>query len=288
MRRRGFTLVELLVAIAIILVMVTLASVAASAARTSAKIAATRTLVSQLANILAQQMRTYDTMAVAPPASFPSGITTHAAYRVWYIRRNLLSADMPNDWFDVQASFNQDQLWTAPSPGSATRFPLTSTQRAYRAWYASRTASPPTATWAEAECLFLIVMVGGIADCLACEGMRTSMIGDTDSDGAPEFLDAWGNPIGFVLLPVGLTLPPQASQGFFAAALQPSAPTLGVRPLVFSWGPDGKPAIRVPTQSLSKGVACGDPNDSDVKIYGSWQPGLTPDDITNFDLEAKP
>jgi hypothetical protein len=48
----------------------------------------------------------------------------------------------------------------------------------------------------------MIVTRGGFAED-ATEAFRTDEMGDIDSDGAPEFRDGWGRPIGFIRWPAG-------------------------------------------------------------------------------------
>ena len=57
-------------------------------------------------------------------------------------------------------------------------------------------------TYQGGECLFMIVTLGGF-DPWAIENFRNDEIGDIDGDGAKEFHDGWGRPIGFIRWPVG-------------------------------------------------------------------------------------
>jgi len=117
-------------------------------------------------------------------------------------------------------------------------------------------------------------MQGGIADCLDCK-MSKIDVGDQDGDNMPEFLDAWGMPIGFVLWPTGLRLPAGSAAPFFASAqpLDSVVPTLGdakgglVRPLIFSMGPDRVAGIGADASPLPAAMECAD-------------------NLTNFEQEA--
>jgi prepilin-type N-terminal cleavage/methylation domain-containing protein len=305
--RRGFTLTELLVAVAIILVLMGILGAAVSAARSSAKINATRATIDKLNTILMAQLATYDGVSVPIPATLPAGFSTTAEYRSWYIRRNLISGDMPDRWGDLRTM----ATGTTVAAGTDT-FPITNIQRANVAVFRSGSATL-TDSFAGAECLFMIVMRSGMADCLDCGALRTSDIGDQDTnasgavvgDGMPEFLDAWGRPIGFILWPAGVQLPPGSGADFFSGSRTPQSAfpgvagpspsaTLGIRPLIFSAGPDGVYSINVgvtaiPSQILT-GTACGNSADSSVKQLGSLllEPGDgRADNITNFDAEAK-
>ena len=48
-----------------------------------------------------------------------------------------------------------------------------------------------------AECLYMVITLA-CGDGEARSQFHESDIGDTDGDGAPEFLDGWGNPISFL------------------------------------------------------------------------------------------
>jgi prepilin-type N-terminal cleavage/methylation domain-containing protein len=299
MARGAFTLIELLVAITIMLVLVGIVAAGASSARTSSKRQATQLLINKLDAIIQQQYATYASRGIPAAiltAPTPSGFTSKAAYRAWYIRRNLISGDMPDNWADVGALASGSSVGF----GSSDSFPLTAPQRAYAGVFRSGSATP---TWGDAECLFMIVMQGGIANCIDCGELRTADRGDKDGDGAFEFWDAWGNPIGFVLWPAGLQLPPGSGTRFFTsggralenpfpAAGTPVSPGLGMRPLIYSAGPDGVPSIAVSSANIALGRDCGDPTNTTVAKLADYlsdpaNPGdYRADNITNFDAEA--
>ena len=271
--RAAFTIVELLVVIAIMLVLLSLTGAAVSGARAASKRVATESLISKLDAIIQQQYSTYASRAA--PMTMLSG-TSKSAARATFLRR-LVSAEMPDSWEDVKAIAN----------GSAG-LPLTPSQKAYAGVY--QTVNPQS-DYADAECLFMIVMQSGIADCLDCGELKSSDKGDTDGDGAFEFLDAWGNPIRYVLWPAALELPPGGGEKFFSTTPPFSggtpAPAKGgaMRPLIFSGGPDGTNAIRVNgTGNLAAGAQCGDPAGSDV---GKAENSGASDNLTNFDAEVK-
>lgn len=56
------------------------------------------------------------------------------------------------------------------------------------------------------ECLYLILSTNMINDRPASESLQSRSVGDTDEDGVPEVLDAWGNPLGFIRWPAGFYL----------------------------------------------------------------------------------
>ncbi|MEI7780636.1 MAG: prepilin-type N-terminal cleavage/methylation domain-containing protein [Planctomycetota bacterium] len=295
MKRRGFTLVELLVVVAIILLLMGLIGAAVSGARASGKASSTRLTIAKLDTILTAQLATYNSKSVDTPSPLPSGILTRGSYRSWYIRRNLITGDMPDRWADVAYMATASNGWIAQS----------ASQRAYIAiWIAKQAAAQvPTVQYEGAECLFMIVMQGGIADCLDCGALRTSEIGDKDSDNAPEFLDAWGNPIDYILWAPLAEAPPGSGKLFFSGlrALDDPFPSAGVsptpalkfRPIIYSAGPDGNYSIdRQPnTKTLDAGTNpvgrdCGNWNVDPTKSCGTTSSGSS-DNITNFDAEAK-
>lgn len=254
---RGFTLVELLVVIVIILVLVALTGAAVSAARSGVKRQQTQALITKIDAIISAHFATIG------GRSMPAG--AGGTSRDASIRRQI-TGDLPDRWVDAKAA--------AANPGE---FP-SSPARAYAGVLA---VNAPTDTFGDAECLFMIVMQGGVAGCLDCTELTGSDVGDKDGDKAPEFQDAWGNPIRYILWPGGLELP--IGTKFF----QPSKP---LRPLIWSAGPDGKGSLEVGTASnLGMGADCGNPTNATVLTFGAWDknsPDCRADNITNLDLQA--
>jgi type II secretory pathway pseudopilin PulG len=290
--RGAFSLVELLVVVSIMLVLMGLMGAALSSARASQKKLATQTLIGKLDAVIQQQFASYATRMVPIPETLPSGMNA-ASYRSWFIRRNMITGDLPDRWVDVK--------WMADHPAEFT----SPHQRAYIAVWNSM-ATKPSPTYAGAECLFMIIMRGGIADCLDCSDIATSAIGDKDGDGAFEFHDAWGNPIAFLLWPSAVELPAGEGVRFFSggrslqpafpAGGQPVSPSLGMRPLIYSAGPDGEYGFetQAATANLSVGAAppgrdCGNWQVPPASLYGGLAsgPDNRADNITNLDEEAK-
>ncbi len=311
--RRGFSLVELMVVMTIMTLLVGLLGAALAGARTSSKKQQTQLLISKLDAIIRQQFASYASKTAPVPASLPTGFSSRAAYRSWYIRRNLVSGDLPDRWSDVAALASG----TVPVIGVSGTLPVTAPQRAYSAvllGLAKQTAggSIPSPTmiaaeavqlagsYAGAECLFLIVMQGGVANCIDCGELRTAERGDKDGDGAFEFWDAWGNPIGFILWPAAVQLPATTGSAFFSGAraleepfpavgVYPS-PGLGMRPLIYSAGPDGEYGFdRVDEDSnILAGVNCGNWRMAPTQNAAGQVSGTDyrADNITNLDAEA--
>lgn len=60
-----------------------------------------------------------------------------------------------------------------------------------------------------AECLYLVMTVGVENTATSVEHFNSSDFGDTDRDGMPEFIDAWGRPIHFLRWAPGFVSPAQ-------------------------------------------------------------------------------
>jgi type II secretory pathway pseudopilin PulG len=285
-RLAGFTLVELLVAVAIVIVLLLLSGAAFQNARASQAKQATQSLITKINDVVSSQFASYAERRV-PDA-------TSSEDRSIRLRR-LASAEMPDSWADVEAIANEEAV-----------VPRTPAQDVYVSiWRALQ----PTDDYGDAECLFMVVMQSGLSDCLDCVALGAGDIGDVDNDGAPEFLDAWGQPIRYVLWPAALELPPGGSRHFSTTApfsmVQPAGAPGGImRPLVFSRGPDGLGSIKLnATGNLALGNACGDPQPADPTVLAGGFgidpiefPREVPDDetedgrpdnITNVDAEAR-
>jgi hypothetical protein len=178
------------VVVSVILILLGMIGSAVSAARGSQKKQATQALIAKIDGVIQQHF------------SVTSG--TFARF------------ELPDNWADVQLIVN-----------GSTGVPRTSPQAAY-AQIRSSISTLTTGTFGDAECLFMIVMQGGVADCLDCAGLAASAMGDKDSDGAMEFWDAWGEPIRYVRQPTAIANPQVA-----AVATQGGK----IRPLIYSGGP---------------------------------------------------
>jgi len=253
--RGGFTLPELLVVTTIILILTSLLGVAVSAGQTSQKRYHTLSLIGKLDGIISSHYAGY--------ASRNVDVTTNQSRGA--VLRAMATGDLPDAWEIVEAVAT-----------GTSEIPLSPHQRAYASvWNSIGNPQDVKQANASAECLFMIVMQGGIADCLDCRVSRID-VGDQDGDGMPEFHDSWGMPIGFVLWPTGLRLPAGSGTPFFAAA-QPfdsAVPSLAdakgglMRPLIYSCGPDRISGLGGDAAAL---------------------PGATEhaDNLTNFEEEAK-
>jgi hypothetical protein len=182
---------------------------------------------------------------------------------------------MPPNWNDVKVI----------ATNSSSQF-NTRAQKTYRQFWNQKTQTP-TDQYADGECLFLTVMYGGFAGCLDCAGLRSGKdFKDVDGDGFQEFIDAWGNPLGFVLWPAGLATP---DGNLFFSNGDNSSDTLTyeLRPLVFSAGPNGAYGIDVGASSnLDKLQNCGLPS-ANTSLGSVLNSSDAADNLTNFDAEFR-
>lgn len=269
MRRQGFSLVELLVAITIILTLLALMGAGLSAARSSGTKQKTIATINAIDVILQRHFAGCESNAAA------AGLTGERGA----VLRQLITADMPDSWEEVR------YLKANPSKFASAR---------HRRYVATLDVVRPTDKFSSAECLFMIVMQGGLADCLACASLELAPKGDKDGDGAPEFLDAWGEPIHYVLWPGGFQSP--LGVNYFSTTPPfdggTAAPAAGgtMRPLIFSGGPDKLGSTQINAGSyLGMGANCGDPQAAPISALGGLdaQPDSREDNITNFVAETR-
>lgn len=217
--RRGMTLVELLVAILIIAILGALVIGVAAVAGETARESRTRNMVDRLHTLVMEHMDTYKNRRIKLSPTVEQTISQNnslidrqkreaiAEARLYAVREMMLS-EMPDRWSDVLLS----PVPSSPSVNDGLA-PLylpqrTSLSNVYLRRYQQLVGRENTITGNRntradilsnqgAECLYLLVTLA-TADGEARTLFHESNIGDTDGDGAPEFLDGWGHPIEFL------------------------------------------------------------------------------------------
>lgn len=287
----GFTLVELLVTVTIIMLLASLMLGGMTVARQRARIDRTRTTIRKIHEILMPQYESYVRRRVPLPAGLTSGSTV-ARERLRRIR-TLSLHEMPDSWADVANSGTDARAGDGTNPiGTGTvaipGYAQTGAMFGYATFRTTVTAAE-FATNGSSECLYLIVSRGTFQP-ENLEQFRSEEIGDTDGDGAPEFLDAWGKPIIFFRWAPGFVSPVQVNDA--TNRHDPLDPTrvdgngFVLTPLVVSGGPDRLTGLQVTTNGWC-GLDLLSVVGSGGSIGASDGTGNDADNITNHDLMKK-
>lgn len=228
-RPRAFTLTEMLVVIMIIAILSSMVLFALAGVQEQAREKRTRAQITRLNELIMERLQSYQTRRVPPPPNIPLDTLRNnpraAAMQRLLGIRELMRMEMPDRVSDVI----DDPAFLPNRP---------SLNRAYQ-----RRA---TANWTNvnegAECLYLIVSRIQVGNSNALEFLSESEIGDTDNDGMPEILDAWGGPIRLLRWPVGFRspiqdgIPENGPDAFDVTRLFPYS--FALYPLIVSAGPD--------------------------------------------------
>ena len=214
--RRGVTLIELLIVIMIISILAALILGVAAVAGETARQAQTKHVVERLHTLLTEFYGTFKSRRV--PANLPTNTPGQvgAALRLSALRETM-RMELPDRWSDVVGARVDTELPgqvltdypkfvipLLPSLGGPITIERTGLANVYLRRYAGLKSTDPLVIRANqgAECLYMIITLA-CGDGEARSQFKEADIGDTDGDGAPEFLDGWGNPITFVRWPFG-------------------------------------------------------------------------------------
>jgi prepilin-type N-terminal cleavage/methylation domain-containing protein len=234
--RRGFTLVELMIVMLIIAILAAIFLGALSQAEQSARVARTQSLVNKLNNMVMARWDTYRTIRLpiatdaksigGQAALFDAGTDVvrfrqNIARRRMFALREMVRLEMPDRYDDLTPSEFRQTVLVRPEDESAVRTAIWHAyQRRIKSAKAGRanTANMSDAdfinrvavTNESAECLYLIVTTNVDSSEVSSEHISPQDWRDTDQDGMPEFIDAWGKPIEFLRWAPG-----------FESALQP-------------------------------------------------------------------
>ncbi|MEX0978122.1 MAG: type II secretion system protein, partial [Pirellulales bacterium] len=234
--RRAFTLVELLITVSIVAIMASMVLFALFAAQEQAKVQKTRSLIVRLDSLIRERYDSYRTRRV--PIRIPQNTSVRDAGKMRIdALRDLMRMEMPDRWSDV---------YDDPANFGPTTVARPAVTQAYRNKFiqvSGITAWPPTAPnvfdHQSAECLYMIVMEALAQEGDAREVFKPDSIADTDGDGFPEFIDAWGQPIEFLRWAPGfqseLQTPLRATGNFITVS--PKIVTVGATGSRFSASP---------------------------------------------------
>jgi prepilin-type N-terminal cleavage/methylation domain-containing protein len=188
--RRGFTLVELMVVIGIIVILISILGVTLSHMGQQAKEAATNTTITKIHRMLEQRMEAFDRAMNQTEKNASRDRTYQQARSNAITELNNLKVSVNNAQLKilVRKRFKQ------------ANFPQS---------FAEAGVTAPTGHTADtesSEVLYSMLTegeVGGAAPVDAGEFLA-SEVGDTDGDGLIEFIDAWGSPLRFYRWPTRL------------------------------------------------------------------------------------
>ncbi|WP_417745297.1 type II secretion system protein [Rosistilla oblonga] len=242
-QRRGFTIVELLVAMALIGVMASMVGMALSSAQGDARRARAKLQVAKIREILLHRWDDYMVMQM-PVNLLDSGVPFRGRQRAserarirLALLRDRMRIEMPDRITDLA---NPAQSWPTQAFDTGTASWKTVTADTLSAplldiyrervvqTYVALGKLPASATYADvfpggvdslppsssdndlwtrehqsAECLYLILSAMNFAGRPALDAFRPSEIADTDGDSMPEIVDPWGTPIAWARWPAG-------------------------------------------------------------------------------------
>jgi len=216
--RSGFTLVELLVVLAIVALLSALMLSGLASAGRSQKREATKRFIGRLSDAIMEAFEDFEDSAasleIIRHPDFPLPligliVENDRVNRTEAIRYRLRE-QFPDSWLDVRP----ENYYSSGFGRSYDRYKQAVRQRNISRTIPSAEPNPnfpdPSPRFEDAECLYMIVTQSGLFPELISQ-LRPAQIGDVDDDGAYEFLDAWGNPIAFLRWAPGFvtdTMPP--------------------------------------------------------------------------------
>jgi prepilin-type N-terminal cleavage/methylation domain-containing protein len=213
--RLGVTLIELLIAIAIIATLSALFLGASRAAMESSRASRTKTTILKLHTLLMEQWASYETRRVDLDPDIVAGVTSafganpqqlgNAMHDLRVLAlRELMKFEMPDRWTDIELFVNAQYSTTKDAAdrddGAVLLESVPTIARSYyRRYKKAYDAYGEDKVYENqsAECLYMTIML------MTGDGEARTMfaaqdIGDIDEDGLPEFLDGWGRPIEFL------------------------------------------------------------------------------------------
>lgn len=195
--RSAFTLIELLVVVSIIAVLMTLIVGVVGSFLTQAKDAATKTTINKIQGLLNSRAQAFDRLVQRN--GFLSGSTEYTqtstqqiangdANLQAIIAKKLLQVKFfPQNVSDLKNSYLNATMLSALYP------------KLYSGGVPTQLATNPEIFY---DFLTQENVLGGVP--VGSDAFSASEIQDTDGDGLPQFIDAWGNPIRFYRWPTRL------------------------------------------------------------------------------------
>lgn len=220
----GFTLVELLVAMAIIGLLAATVLVGMAGVTESSRADRTRAQIARIHTLIAQKWESFEDVRVNVSAfagkqsrqESPDRRSIRSVLQARHVvdaKRELMRMTLPDRKADVVDGLYvvEQGVREAWPRGPAVYAGLTNPPSEWHAYrrkakrFVGQHKSKPwmnedgwTRDFEDAECLYLILGQMTDGDRAALEFFRDDEIGDIDNDGMPEIHDAWGTPIRFL------------------------------------------------------------------------------------------
>lgn len=199
--RRAFTLVEMLMVIAIIGILAAMALAALAGAAEEGRRARAKSLITKLDQLISEKWDSYRfrRVEIQLPAGMPPAM---AAQRRLLALREFQRMELPDRLTDVRDDPAPNPAYQ-PNPLLANYSPRPYLYIEARPALSQRylqkvNAAAPVPSYDQAEMLFLIVSEMRDGDRSALNFLLPSEVGDLDNDGLSEILDPWGTPVMFL------------------------------------------------------------------------------------------
>jgi len=178
--KRGFTLVELLVVMAIISIIAAMALTALAGAAEEGRRQRAKSQITKIDQLIREKWNSYRYRQV--PIRIPATTNPRVAAQMrLYALRELMRMEMPDRFWDIVD--NPVMLGARPSVSHSYLRKLNASN------------GVAVSSYDQAECLYLIISEMRDGDRSALTFFLPSEIGDVDADGLNEILDPWGTPI---------------------------------------------------------------------------------------------
>jgi prepilin-type N-terminal cleavage/methylation domain-containing protein len=201
-RRLAFTLVELMVAMAVATLLSATVLMALWSAQEEGRAARTRSQVTKLNEYIMSQWETYASAQIPIVYSGPNAMTPFSPtpreklQARLVLLRDMMRMELPDRKTDVLLP--KVTLSFRDSSGNIRGYATLA--REPRAWreYQRRASAGWTEQFQGAECLYLIISTLRDDNSTALDYFRNTDVGDKDGDGMLEIWDGWSNPIEFL------------------------------------------------------------------------------------------